>query len=156
DTFLSNCGATTDGPMEHLCSFCCGDFQVNNDVWFSYTPDGCGLVTVSTCASPGASFDTKIAVYSAGCPFTEDTAIACNEHFSSRWSQASFSAVTGHTYLIRVGGYLGQRGGATLSITRTGQCGNPDYNCDGDIGTDADIETFFACLAGSCPPAPCC
>jgi len=34
-------------------------------------------------------------------------------------------------------------------------CGSADFNCDGDIGTDADIEGFFACLAGSCPPPPC-
>jgi hypothetical protein len=25
-----------------------------------------------------------------------------------------------------------------------------DFNNDGDQGTDADIEAFFACLAGSC------
>jgi hypothetical protein len=30
-------------------------------------------------------------------------------------------------------------------------CGNTaDFNGDGDTGTDADIEAFFACLAGSC------
>jgi hypothetical protein len=29
-------------------------------------------------------------------------------------------------------------------------CGNSDFNGDGDIGTDADIEAFFACLAGDC------
>jgi hypothetical protein len=28
----------------------------------------------------------------------------------------------------------------------------PDFNGDGDHGTDADIEAFFACLAGSCCP----
>jgi hypothetical protein len=38
--------------------------------------------------------------------------------------------------------------GATLLITRA--CGSADFNGDGDIGTDADIEAFFACLAGSC------
>jgi hypothetical protein len=26
----------------------------------------------------------------------------------------------------------------------------PDFNGDGDVGTDADIEAFFACLAGRC------
>jgi hypothetical protein len=31
----------------------------------------------------------------------------------------------------------------------------PDFNCDGDTGTDADIEAFFACIAGVCPPPPC-
>jgi autotransporter-associated beta strand protein len=34
-------------------------------------------------------------------------------------------------------------------------CGTADFNCDGDVGTDADIEAFFACLAGTCPSAPC-
>jgi hypothetical protein len=34
-------------------------------------------------------------------------------------------------------------------------CGTADFNCDGDIGTDADIAGFFACLSGSCPAAPC-
>jgi len=28
-----------------------------------------------------------------------------------------------------------------------------DFNGDGDIGTDADIEAFFACLGGNCCPA---
>jgi hypothetical protein len=35
------------------------------------------------------------------------------------------------------------------------RCGSADFNCDGDVGTDADIEAFFTCLAGTCPPAPC-
>jgi hypothetical protein len=30
-------------------------------------------------------------------------------------------------------------------------CGDSDFNNDGDFGTDADIEAFFACLAGQCP-----
>jgi hypothetical protein len=34
-------------------------------------------------------------------------------------------------------------------------CGSADFNCDGDTGTDADIEAFFACLSGNCPGAPC-
>jgi len=25
-----------------------------------------------------------------------------------------------------------------------------DFNNDGDAGTDADIEAFFACLSGAC------
>jgi hypothetical protein len=34
-------------------------------------------------------------------------------------------------------------------------CGSADFNCDGDLGTDADIESFFACLSGTCPTLPC-
>jgi hypothetical protein len=29
-------------------------------------------------------------------------------------------------------------------------CGTSDFNGDGESGTDADIEAFFACLAGNC------
>jgi hypothetical protein len=35
------------------------------------------------------------------------------------------------------------------------QCGSADFNCDGAVATDADIEAFFACISGSCPPPPC-
>jgi len=31
-----------------------------------------------------------------------------------------------------------------------GGCGTSDFNGDGDFGTDADIEGFFACLGGNC------
>ena len=44
---------------------------------------------------------------------------------------------------------------ATHFVGVTGLCGSADFNCDGDLGTDADIEAFFACLAGNCPPPPC-
>jgi hypothetical protein len=40
-------------------------------------------------------------------------------------------------------------------ISTAPTCGSADFDCDGDTGTDADIEAFFACLAGSCPSAPC-
>jgi hypothetical protein len=41
------------------------------------------------------------------------------------------------------------------NITPAGFCGSADFNCDGDVGTDADIESFFACVAGNCPQPPC-
>jgi hypothetical protein len=44
---------------------------------------------------------------------------------------------------------------ATNFVAVTGLCGSADFDCDGDIGTDADIEAFFACLAGTCPGSPC-
>jgi hypothetical protein len=41
------------------------------------------------------------------------------------------------------------------NLLRVPLCGTADFNCDGDLGTDADIASFFACLAGTCPPPPC-
>jgi hypothetical protein len=37
-----------------------------------------------------------------------------------------------------------------LQIVTVPLCGTSDFNGDGDYGTDADIEAFFACLAGNC------
>ncbi len=37
---------------------------------------------------------------------------------------------------------------ATLTIGPA--CGTADFDGDGDVGTDADIEAFFACLSGNC------
>jgi hypothetical protein len=45
--------------------------------------------------------------------------------------------------------------GVFYAAIPTYQCGSADFNCDGDVGTDADIESFFACLAGNCPSLPC-
>jgi hypothetical protein len=39
---------------------------------------------------------------------------------------------------------------ATVPTPLVGSCGSSDFNHDGDSGTDADIEAFFACLAGNC------
>jgi hypothetical protein len=39
---------------------------------------------------------------------------------------------------------------ASVALTLSTCCSDPDFNHDGVPGTDADIEAFFACLAGSC------
>jgi len=40
----------------------------------------------------------------------------------------------------------------TLTLALGSRCATADFNHDGNIGTDADIESFFACLGGSCCP----
>ena len=35
------------------------------------------------------------------------------------------------------------------AMTMVSAC-TPDFDGDGDTGTDADIEAFFACLGGNC------
>lgn len=57
-------------------------------------------------------------------------------------------------------GYIGLRGpegewscgpGVGLAIEVRGEvCRSSDYDGDGDAATDADIEAFFACIAGNC------
>jgi hypothetical protein len=42
-----------------------------------------------------------------------------------------------------------------VAVTTLHGCDSADFDCDGDTATDADINAFLACLAGSCPPPPC-
>ncbi len=37
-----------------------------------------------------------------------------------------------------------------VAVPEAPACGTADFDGDGDLGTDADIEAFFACLAGNC------
>jgi hypothetical protein len=53
------------------------------------------------------------------------------------------------------GGIFVVNGGFWPGLIVPPHCGSADFNCDGDVATDADIEAFFACLAGNCPPPPC-
>jgi hypothetical protein len=56
---------------------------------------------------------------------------------------------------IMTGGGFSLAGGFWPGSAPVSRCGSADFNCDGDLGTDADIEAFFACLSGTCPSAPC-
>jgi hypothetical protein len=56
---------------------------------------------------------------------------------------------------LAVGGGIDAAGGrpsAHLALwgVPTPACGTADFDGDGNLGTDSDIEAFFACLAGNC------
>jgi hypothetical protein len=67
-----------------------------------------------------------------------------------------FSTYVGGSTAI-TGGSASPTGGLLIRqlVEPPPPCGTADFNCDGDVGTDADIEAFFSCLAGACPAAPC-
>jgi hypothetical protein len=140
-------GASTDGPDElGGCNFFSYS-QVGSDVWYRYSASCSGTATVSLC---GSGYDTKLAVYGGTCPSASGSVIACNDDSCGTRSVVTFNTAMGTQYLIRVGGYLAAQGAVTMNISCSGGCGSSDFNGDGDFGTDADIEAFFACLAGNC------
>jgi hypothetical protein len=132
-------GACTDGYAEPNCSFCCGDTQINQDLWYKLVAPQAGIYTVDTY---GSSFDTKLAIYN-GCPSGPGLAIACNDD-SGRGTQSlvSFIADGSSTYLIRVGGYGPAAGSGHLHIDFSLPCA-ADFNQDGGID-GADVSAFFA------------
>ncbi|MFN0137576.1 MAG: immunoglobulin domain-containing protein [Phycisphaerae bacterium] len=126
---FSNVGATTDGPDEPTACNFFSYTNVGSDIWYLYTAECNGTVTVATC---GSTFDTKIAVYNDTCP-TVAAAVSCNDDnticgASSVQSQLTFTAVANDSYLIRVGGYNALTGTGTLTITGPGCGPQPPIN----------------------------
>jgi hypothetical protein len=71
------------------------------------------------------------------------------------WIQATTATATapsGMQWFFSPGNFtpFGHDVAFVLNGTDGPTCGSADYNGDGDVGTDADIEAFFACLAGTC------
>lgn len=119
-------GATTDGPSYATGSPCAqfGYNTVFGDVWYSFTAEGDGELTVSTC---GTDWDTRLAIYGAsfagpiGCPSGDLSLVGlltCNDDASGCGfaSKATISAKAGHQYKIRVGGYNGFTGVGLLHV----------------------------------------
>jgi hypothetical protein len=68
---------------------------------------------------------------------------------------ATAAVTDGGLYDCVISSACGNRTSTQARLTVNPACGSADFNCDGDVGTDADIDAFFACLSGTCPPAPC-
>jgi len=71
----------------------------------------------------------------------------------SAW--ASFGGATGVSadgaVIVGSGSKVGSEFDRTGWLVRLRPtCGSADFDHDGDVGTDLDIERFFACLAGNC------
>jgi hypothetical protein len=147
---FSNVGASTDGPNHAACNFA-GSSAITGDLWWNFPSTFNGRLQVDTC-SPSTNFDTKLAVYSgSGCTNFDSRLLACDDDTcGSLRSIVTVVVQAGQNYTIRVGGYNGATGSGVLTLTQLPLCGSADFNHDGDIGTDADIEAFFACLGGNC------
>ncbi len=104
--------SATDSAVPADDSLCSGALlgQLHRDLWWRFTPDTSGLLSVSTCNS--ANFDSDLAVYSGTCSNLQ--LIGCNGDaagcslFTSH--VADMPVAAGEEILIRVGGW------ATTSI----------------------------------------
>jgi hypothetical protein len=147
----NNCGANTDGPA--------GPCAPNQDVWFTYTPNCSGTVTLNTCLS---GIDTVLAVYSGPC--TGLSLINCNDNATagpcsgSPQSYLTFNATAGVTYRIRVGGAGAAMGSGVLNVIGP----NPPANtCPPAVGP-VNCKVFVVTGPGNGTPwawnisSPCC
>ncbi|MGE3164899.1 MAG: PKD domain-containing protein [Planctomycetota bacterium] len=97
----------------------CGPGSQVNDIWFSYTADCTGDLTLDTC---GGGQDTVLSVWAADCL----TLIGCNDDAvpscGSFASSVTIPATTGTTYLVRLTSWTaGDVGSSVLNIS----CASP-------------------------------
>jgi len=115
---VTTTGASTDGPAEAgICNFF-NHPQLDNDVWRRWTSCVAGAVTFSTCNA--ANFDTELALYGGTCPSATGSVLACNDDAAgcaANSSSMTFTVAANTTYLIRVGGWNGASGTATLTLS---------------------------------------
>jgi hypothetical protein len=135
-------GATTDGPTEANCTFCCSDLQINQDIWYTIVAPCNRVILIDTI---GSTYDTKLGVY-AGCPFANNSAVACDDDGGgSATSSVAFTPVAGTAYYIRVGGFNSGAGAGTLHI-RTCLA---DFNCNGTLEVQDIFDFLNAWFAGN-------
>jgi len=140
---FSTAGATTDSIADS--GPCPAAFDMLNDIWFCYLATCSGTATVSLC---GSSYDTTLHVYSnCTCPTTDP--LVCNDDgcgmsIDARASRITFAAVTGASYMIRIGGFEGATGTGSLTI----YCGP-----DAGHGLDACGTNANDCEAANSTPA---
>ncbi len=105
---------TTVGSTIDTVPTCTTTFGTAGGVWYTYTGDG-GTATLSTC---GASFDTKIGVYTGTCG-----SLVCavgNDDFCGLQSSVSFPTTLGTTYRVLVTGFSTNTGTFNLTASTTG------------------------------------
>ena len=119
------CGSTicaTPSPLGSIPPPCGGSADTP-DVWYTFTPQCDGPVTVDTCGvctNQGAPFDTVLSIYSGSCEAL--TQLACNDDTGGACglqSRVTFTASAGTTYRIRVSGFAGTTGQFRLNVNQT-------------------------------------
>jgi hypothetical protein len=110
-------------------------------------------ITAQNCTSQGGTFNgVGSSCTNANCP--QPSGACCFPN--------GFCSLTSNSTCSGAGGSW--KGAFTTCADNNGNghadlcepaCDSADFNCDGDVGTDLDIESFFSCLSGSCPAAPC-
>jgi subtilisin family serine protease len=167
-TAAGNAGNDTDpatsrlgAPADAMQVITCGAAWESGDItWFSSdgpTADGRvkpellarGYQTATVWYDDTTSFATASGT-SLSTPVIAGV-VACLTQAHPEWTPAQMRSALFATASDGAADPLFVRGyGMANAFAAAGLCGTSDYNGDGDFGTDADIEAFFACLGGNC------
>ena len=105
-------GTTIDATFDAFPT--CTTTNTAPGVWYSIMGTG-GDVTVDTCA--GATYDTKISVYTDGCDPVTTTCVGGNDDACGLQSSVTWTSTPGVEYLVLVHGFSSGTGDFTLTTT---------------------------------------
>ncbi len=167
---VTNCGTTLCGatptPGGNLIPTPCGSSVNTPDVWYSFTPQCSGPVSINTCGSclPAGTFDTVLSVYTGICPGPLNQVTGtppCNDDSTNGpctgtlQSHVQFNATAGVTYYIRVSGWAGSTGNFKLVLNQT-IAPPPNDLCQNATVVNAGTHAWNTCGATTSGPAgPC-
>ncbi|UCD94738.1 MAG: dockerin type I repeat-containing protein [Candidatus Zixiibacteriota bacterium] len=140
DLEFSTNAASFDGP---------GGCQTAPNVWYCFTATEDAVVTATLC---GSGYDTKMALYDGCGDPASSTELDCNDDSPCDKARAlqstiTFSAVTGSSYLIEVGGYSSNTGTGILNVFPA-----PVFDCPEEAS--AEGETCGDDTNGGCNSVP--
>ncbi|HYG23313.1 MAG TPA: hypothetical protein VEH04_11065 [Verrucomicrobiae bacterium] len=128
--------ATGGGPLLDGCHV-----VHDKDVWYSFTPEMNGVVSITTCES---DFATSMAVYIGSCNTLSLVQDGCNSGygpFCEERASVVFLAAAGTRYLIRVGAYLGSSGNLSIKASVSPQL--PNDTCAGAVSLQDGVLHRF-------------
>jgi hypothetical protein len=143
--------SSTPDPDDSMCPGEALDWQGSPDVWMAWVASSSGVASFTTCDT--ASYDTSMVIYGGSC----DNQIACNGDTEDGadgaggacqpwYSQVNDVPVTaGETYYIRLGGWQGEVGAGTLTISTGSDAAAACCYADGSC---ADLTAAACANAG--------
>ncbi len=131
---VTNVGVTSDVVLPPSCDEGFGTL-LTGAVYFRHVATASGPLTISTCG--GVTIDARLAVFTGAC--NDPQWIACNDDacgFSGP-AEVTINATCGTAYTIIFGGYGGDSGSGTMTLTQQGACGPI---CPADIDHSGAVD----------------
>ena len=157
-------GCATPTPGGGLVPTPCGLSTGAPDVWYRFTPQCAGAITIDTCGScpPPLNFNTVLSVYTGIPSLLNQVAGACNDNATtgpcsgSFQSRVTFVPTPGVTYYIRVSGFIAASGQFRLNLTQAASPPPPNDLCANATVVPAGSFAWNNCGANTDGPGnPC-